>query len=170
MQKIIIGIVALVTSTLFAWALWIIVYNNENGLKSIQKELANDGTTVKEIEASNIKMADLLLGSIFPDGVSGDKVKTIEFSGVTLGLNVEWIGSDDTKVPKNIALLTSRQDKKTFEALKDGIVEFLGNPNNEEYEVDDDNLVYGRVEWNKGFSVTLRNIHSDEGGLIIFIM
>ncbi len=104
------------------------------------------------------------------DGDSGDKVKTIEFCGVTLGLNVEWIGSDDTKVPKHIALLTSRQDKETFEALKDGLIKFLGNPNNEEYEVGDDNLVYGRVEWNKGFSVTLRNIHSDEGGLIIFIM
>lgn len=170
MKKIIIGIVALVISSLIAWALWNIVCNKENGPKSSQKILANDETTVKEIEASNIKMTDLLLGNILPDGVSGDKVKTIEFSGVTLGLNVEWIGSDDTKVPKHIALLTSRQDKKTFEALKDGLIKFLGNPNNEEYEVGDDNLVYGRVEWNKGFSVTLRNIHSDEGGLIIFIM
>ena len=170
MKKIIIGIVALVTSTLFAWALWNIVCNKENGPKSIQKILANDETTVKEIEASNIKMTDLLLGNILPDGDSGEKVKTIEFCGVTLGLNVEWIGSDDTNVPKHIALLTSRQDKKTFEALKDGLIKFLGNQDNEEYEVDDDNLVYGRVEWNKGFSVTLRNIHSDEGGLIIFIM
>ena len=109
-------------------------------------------------------------GSLVPDEDTGDKIETIEFCGVTFGVNVQWIGSDDNKVPKSITLLTSHQDKKSFEAIKEGISKYLGNPNNEEYEVGDDHRVYGRVEWNKGFSVTLRNIHSDEGGLIIFIM
>lgn len=117
----------------------------------------------KKIE-NNVGMSPIL------NGVINDKIETIDFCGVTFGVNVKWVGTDENKVPKSIALLTSHQDKNSFEAIKEGISKFLGNPNVEEYEIGDDNRVYGRVEWNKGFSVTLRNVHSDEGGLIIFIM
>ena len=156
MKKYRFGIIsyfAFVAAILIVWALGNMVLNKEHGVESCQKTLANDEMKIKEIVASDL-----------------NKIETIEFCGVTFGVNVQWIGSDDNKVPKSITLLTSRQDEKSFEAIKEGISKFLGNPNNEDYEVGDDNRVYGRVEWNMGFSVTLRNVHSDEGGLIIFIM
>ena len=151
-------------------ALGILVCGMKHGDESCQKTLADGEMKIKEIVASNFTMKALLGGSLVPDEDTGGKIETIEFCGVTFGVNVQWIGSDDNKVPKSITLLTSHQDKKSFEAIKEGISKFLGNPNNEEYEVGDDNRVYGRVEWNKGFSVILRNINSDEGGLMLFIM
>ena len=166
----IISYVAFVAAILTVWALGNMVLNKEHVVNSCQKTLSNDEMKIKEIIASNYTMKALLGGSLVPDEDTGDKIETIEFCGVTFGVNVQWIGSDDNKVPKSITLLTSHQDKKSFEAIKECISKFLGNPNNEEYEVDDDNRVYGRVEWNKGFSVILRNIHSDEGGLMLFIM
>lgn len=162
--KVVIGVLLVIM------ALGIVVCSKEHGDESCQKTLADGEMKIKGIVASNFTMKALLGGSLVPDEDTGDKIETIEFCGVTFGVNVQWIGSDDNKVPKSITLLTSHQDKKSFEAIKEGISKFLGSPNNEEYEVGDDNRVYGRVEWNKGFSVTLRNIHSDEGGLIIFIM
>lgn len=173
MKKYRFGIIsyfAFVAAFLTVWALGNMVLNKEHVVNSCQKTQPNDDMKIKEIVASNMTMRALLGGSLILDGDTGDKIETIEFCGVTFGVNVQWIGSDDNKVPKSITLLTSRQNEKSFEAIKEGISKFLGNPNNEDYEVGDDNRVYGRVEWNKGYSVTLRNIHSDEGGLILFIM
>ncbi|MBO7539181.1 MAG: hypothetical protein J6T44_07845 [Prevotella sp.] len=149
----IISYVAFAAAFLTVWAFGNMVLNKEHVVNSCQKTLPNDEIKIKEIVASDL-----------------NKIETVEFCGVTFGVNVKWIGSDDDKVPKSITLLTSHQDKKSFEAIKEGISKYLGNPNVEDYDVGDDNRVYGRVEWNKGFSVTLRNVHSDEGGLILFIM
>jgi hypothetical protein len=155
MKKYIISILAIIAVALVVCASWLL--NHNNGSKKSQREIA-------------VYEKELFIKSMFPDERFDGHFGTIEFCGVSMGMNIKWIGNENDKIPKSITLLTTRQDLKTFEQLKEGISSYLGNPQSDKYELDDDNRVYGRVEWNKGFSVTLRHIHSDEGGLMIIVM
>ena len=98
------------------------------------------------------------------------EIKRLIFCGVPFGLNLDTEQTDGTTIITNIVLITSHQSKTDFETIKDGISKKYGNPDFEEYEEGKDEIggkIYGRCRWYNG--VTLRNVHSEEGGLILFM-
>ena len=155
MKKFIVCIVALIAVVLIVCVLLHLNHNNGSD---------------NSLRANVVGEKNLFIKNMIPDERFDGHFGTIEFCGVAMEMNIKWIGNKDDKIPKSITLLTSRQDLKTFKQLREGISSYLGNPQSDKYELDDDNRVYGRVEWNKGFSVTLRHVHSDEGGLMIIVM
>lgn len=98
-------------------------------------------------------------------------IKRVMFCGVPCGLNFEYGQKNGTTIVTSILLLTSLQDKATFDNLKSSISKKYGNPDLEEYEretEENDGRYYGKCRWNNG-EILLRNAHSDEGGLFVFL-
>ncbi len=93
------------------------------------------------------------------------------FCGVPCGVNLQSEQKDGKTIITTIVLFTSSQDKVTFETLKNSISKRFGKPDIEEYEggiEEIDGRCYGKCRWDNG-GVLLRNVHGDEGGLLIFI-
>jgi hypothetical protein len=61
-------------------------------------------------------------------------IKRVMFCGVPCGLNFEYGQKNGTTIVTSILLLTSLQDKATFDNLKSSISKKYGNPDLEEYE------------------------------------
>ena len=142
----------------------------------------NNGTNEKEEVLS--------LFDVVMQGKSQDEIiralieRTIEFDyfnddktdinrvilcGVPCGLNVESEQKDGTTIITRIMLLTSQQSKTAFDAIKKGISMRYGEPDFEDGESEElDGRYYGKCVWKKG-DVILRNVHSDEGGLFLFL-
>ena len=97
-------IVAIIAVALVVCALWLL--NHNNGSKKSQSE-------------NVVGEKALFIKSMFPDERFDGHFGTIEFCGVSMGMNIKWIGNEDDKIPKSITLLTLRQDLKTFEQLKE---------------------------------------------------
>ena len=98
-------------------------------------------------------------------------IKRVMFCGVPCGLNIQSEQKNGTTVVTNVVLFTSLQDKATFDTLKNSISKKYGNPELEEYEggaEEIDGKYYGRCRWDNE-SIMLRNVQSDEGGLLISI-
>lgn len=98
-------------------------------------------------------------------------IKRVLFCGVPCGLNIQSEQKNGTTVATSVVLFTSLQDKETFDNLKNSISKKYGNPDIEEYEggaEEIDGKYYGRCKWDNG-AIVLRNVQSDEGGLLITI-
>ena len=95
-------------------------------------------------------------------------IKRVLFCGISCGLNIESDEENGIIVIHSIVLITSLQDKSTFNIIKNCLTRRFGKPDIEEYEAGEEYLdgrYYGRCQWNNG-AATLRNLHSDEGGLL----
>lgn len=99
------------------------------------------------------------------------EIKRVLFCGIPCGLNIESDEENGIVVIHSIVLITSLQDKNTFNTIKEGLTNRFGKPEIEEYESGEeelDGIYYGRCQWNNG-AVTLRNMHTDEGGLLCIL-
>ena len=99
------------------------------------------------------------------------EIKRLMFCGIPFGLNLETEQKDGATIITKIVLITSRQSKSDFEAIKNEISKRYGNPDIEDYEGgtdETDGRFYGRCNWFQG-GITLRNVHSEEGGLILLL-
>ena len=94
------------------------------------------------------------------------------FCGVPFGLNLDSVQTNSVTTITDITLITSHQSKADFEAIKKGLSKRLGNPDIEDYEGGTDEIdgrFYGRCTWyGDECNATLRNLHSEEGGLVVF--
>jgi len=101
-------------------------------------------------------------------------IKRLAFCGVPFGLTLKTEQTNGVTTIKEINLITSYQSKADFEAIKNGISKRLGNPDIEEYEdgtEEMDGRFYGRCAWYKDkCNVTLRNLHNEEGGLVVTLL
>ena len=98
-------------------------------------------------------------------------IERVVFCGVPCGLNFQSEQKNGTTVVTRVVLFTSLQDKATFDNLKNSISKIYGNPDLEEYEGETEEIdgrYYGKCRWNNG-EILLRNVHSDEGGLFVFL-
>ena len=98
-------------------------------------------------------------------------IERVLFCGVPCGLNLQFEQKNGTIIVTSVVLFTSLQDKATFNTLKNSISKKYGNPDLEEYEggaEEIDGKCYGRCGWDNG-AIVLRNVQSDEGGLLITI-
>lgn len=98
-------------------------------------------------------------------------IERVLFCGVPCGLNLQSEQKTETTVVTNIMLFTSLQDKATFDNLKRSISKKYGNPDLEEYEGETEEIdgrYYGKCRWDNG-AIMLRNVQSDEGGLLIIL-
>ena len=99
-------------------------------------------------------------------------IRRLMFCGVPFGLTLKSEQMNGVTTITNITLITSHQSKADFEAIKSGISKRLGNPDIEdcEDETEIDGRFYGRCAWYKDkCEATLRNLHSEEGGLVVFL-
>ncbi len=99
------------------------------------------------------------------------EIKHVLFCGIPCGLNIESDEENGLIVIHSIVLITSLQDKSSFNTIKEGLTNRFGKPEIEEYEAgeeDLDGIYYGKFQWNNG-AATLRNMHSDEGGLLCIL-
>lgn len=94
------------------------------------------------------------------------------FCGVPFGLNLDSVQTNGVTTITDMTLITSHQSKADFEAIKNGLSKRLGNPDIEDYEGGTDEIegrFYGRCAWYRDeCNATLRNLHSEEGGLVVF--
>lgn len=99
-------------------------------------------------------------------------IERLVFCGVPFGLNLTSEQTNEVTTITNITLITSQQSKADFEAIKSGISKRLGNPDVEDYEEGTDEIdgrFYGRCSWYKDkCKATLRPLHGEEGGLVVF--
>ena len=98
-------------------------------------------------------------------------IERVLFCGVPCGLNLQFEQKNGTIIVTSVVLFTSLQDKATFDTLKSSISKKYGNPDLEEFEGGTEEIngkYYGRCRWDNG-SIMLRNVQSDEGGLLITI-
>jgi hypothetical protein len=101
-------------------------------------------------------------------------IKRVVFCGVPFGLNLETEQQEGITIITKITLITSHQSKAEFEAIKDSISKRLGNPDIEDYDKgigeETEEPFYGRCTWYKEeCNATLRNLHGEEGGLVVFL-
>ena len=101
-------------------------------------------------------------------------IKRLVFCGVPFGPTFKTEQMNGVTTIREITLITSYQSKADFEAIKNGISKRLGNPDIEEYEdgtEEMDGRFYGRCAWFKEkCNVTLRNLHNEEGGLVVTLL
>ena len=94
------------------------------------------------------------------------------FCGVPFGLNLDSVQTNGVTTITDMTLISSHQSKADFEAIKNGLSKRLGNPDIEDYEGGTDEIegrFYGRCAWyGDECNATLRNLHSEEGGLVVF--
>ena len=99
-------------------------------------------------------------------------IRRLIFCGVPFGLNLKSEQTNGVTTITGLTLITSHQSKADFEAIKSGISKRLGNPDIEdcEDETEIDGRFYGRCTWYKDkCEATLRHLHSEEGGLVVFL-
>ena len=104
-------------------------------------------------------------------GSKANDVPKVNLCGIPFGLNIIWVQDNSKVAATSVKLLTSLQDKNSFEKLKATISTHCGNPDIEEYEGGTDEIdgrFYGKCVWNEDCTITLRNAHSDEGGLVLY--
>ena len=104
-------------------------------------------------------------------GKKREGIERVLFCGVPCGLNLQSEQKNGTIIVTSVVLFTSLQDKATFDTLKSSISKKYGNPDLEEFEGGTEEIngkYYGRCRWDNG-SIMLRNVQSDEGGLLITI-
>ena len=100
------------------------------------------------------------------------EIKRLMFCGVPFCLNLKSEQMNGGTTITNITLITSHQSKADFEAIKSGISKRLGNPDveDDEDETETDGRFYGKCAWYKDkCEATLRNLHSEEGGLVVLL-
>lgn len=98
-------------------------------------------------------------------------VPIVNLCGIPFGLNIIWTQDDPQASATSATLFTSLQDKNTFDKLKATISTHCGNPDIEEYEGGTDEIdgrFYGKCIWYEDCTITLRNVHSDEGGFTLY--
>lgn len=98
-------------------------------------------------------------------------IQRVMICGIPFGVNYEVVEHDGESVITSVVLVTSHQSISDYEALRNGISQRYGNPDIEDCEGgtgDAEGKFYGRCVWSDA-GITLRNIHSDEGGLMIVL-
>lgn len=157
-------------SLLLFVSLFVLLSCNHNGNKEEIPSLfgvAIQGANQDEIIRNLIEQTD----EFDYYGNEREAIKRVMFCGVPCGLNIQSEQENGTTVVTSVVLFTSLQDKATFDNLKSSVSKKYGNPDLEEYEggtEEIDGRYYGKCRWGNG-EILLRNIHSDEGGLLVFI-
>ena len=97
-------------------------------------------------------------------------IRRLMFCGLPFGINYNTKEVDGASVITSAVLITSHQSRQDYEMIRDGISKRCGNPDVEEIESVDGEAdrIYGRCRWSEA-GITLRNAHSDEGGLMIVL-
>ena len=98
-----------------------------------------------------------------------DGIWRLKFCGVPFGINIDYEHKNGKFIVNHLNLFTSQQSIKAFEAIRKGISKRYGSPDIYDYDTGSyefDGLFYGRCTWG---GALLRNVHSDEGGLFLFL-
>ena len=98
-----------------------------------------------------------------------DGIWRLKFCGVPFGVNIDYKHKNGKFIVNHLNLFTSQQSIEAFEAIRKGISKRYGSPDIDDYgagSYEFDGLFYGRCTW-KG--ALLRNVHSEEGGLFLFL-
>ena len=98
-----------------------------------------------------------------------DAIWRLKFCGVPFGINIDYEHKNGKFYVNHLNLFTSRQSTKDFEAISKGVSRRYGSPEIEDYGADSydfEGRFYGRCTWD---GASLRNVHSEEGGLFLFL-
>jgi hypothetical protein len=98
-----------------------------------------------------------------------DGIWRLKFCGIPFGINIDYEHKNGKFIVNHLNLITSQQSIKAFEAIRKGVSKRYGNPDIYDYDTGSyefDGLFYGRCTWG---GALLRNVHSDEGGLFLFL-
>ena len=98
-----------------------------------------------------------------------DGIWRLKFCGIPFGINIDYEHKNGKFIVNHLNLFTSQQSIKAFEAIRKGISKRYGSPDIYDYDTGSyefDGLFYGRCTWG---GALLRNVHSDEGGLFLFL-
>lgn len=99
--------------------------------------------------------------------VESSNYHVANFCDVPFGVNIEWETIGKKVFARNVTLMTSKQDIQTFKRLKDCLIRYYGCPDTEDDYSCGDDMFYGRCCWYGECGITVRNVHSDNGGLIL---
>lgn len=166
----------LIASIFFAMHSCKLAESKANGVDSVQVDTLNCLTVfgVSLIGDSEEEVIDKFVAGMpemkLVESKAND-VPKVNLCGIPFGLNIIWVQDNSKVAATSVKLLTSLQDKNSFEKLKATISTHCGNPDIEEYEGGTDEIdgrFYGKCVWNEDCSITLRNVHSDEGGLVLY--
>ena len=97
-----------------------------------------------------------------------DGIRRLKFCGVPFGINAQYEHKNGKFIVNHLNLITSHQSIKDFEAINQGISKRYGSPSIEDDDagIEFDGIFYGRCTWD---GAMLRNVHSGEGGIILFL-
>jgi hypothetical protein len=97
-----------------------------------------------------------------------DGIWRLKFCSVPFGINIDYEHKNGKIIVNNLNLFTSQQSIADFNAINKGVSKWYGDPqiDDEGAGYDFEGKFYGRCSW-KG--ALLRNVHSDEGGLFLFL-
>ena len=97
-----------------------------------------------------------------------DDIWRLKFCSVPFGINIDYEHKNGKFIVNNLNLFTSQQSIADFNAINKGVSKWYGNSqiDDEGAGYDFEGKFYGRCSW-KG--ALLRNVHSDEGGLFLFL-
>jgi len=97
-----------------------------------------------------------------------DSIWRLKFCSVPFGINIDYEHKNGKFIVNNLNLFTSQQSIADFNAINKGVSKWYGDPqiDDEGAGYDFEGKFYGRCSW-KG--ALLRNVHSDEGGLFLFL-
>ena len=97
-----------------------------------------------------------------------DDIWRLKFCGVPFGININYEHKNGKFIVKTLNLFTSQQGIADFNAINKGVSKWYGNPqiDDEGAGYDFEGRFYGRCSWE---GALLRNVHSDEGGLFLFL-
>ena len=100
-------------------------------------------------------------------GAANDTTRwyVVDFCNVPCGMNLKWKKQGETYYITSLNFFTSQQTPESVHSFINGISSFYGKPYDGDEELEDDDIIiYKRFQWD---NVVLRNVHSDEGGLIV---
>ena len=97
-----------------------------------------------------------------------DDIWRLKFCGVPFGININYEHKNGKFIVNTLNLFTSQQSIADFNAINKGVSKWYGNPqiDDEGAGYDFEGRFYGRCSWD---GALLRNVHSDEGGLFLFL-
>ena len=97
-----------------------------------------------------------------------DDIWRLKFCGVPFGININYEHKNGRFIVNTLNLFTSQQSIADFNAINKGVSKWYGKPqiDDEGAGYDFEGRFYGRCSWD---GALLRNVHSDEGGLFLFL-
>ena len=97
-----------------------------------------------------------------------DDIWRLKFCGVPFGININYEHKNGRFIVNTLNLFTSQQSIADFNAINKGVSKWYGKPqiDDEGAGYDFEGRFYGRCSWD---GALLLNVHSDEGGLFLFL-